>query len=210
MLQGPHQITTLLEDAAAGDASALDEVFSRLYPELVRVAHAQRRHWQGAHTLNTTALVHEAYMKLCRQAELHVESRVHFFAVAARVMRHLLVNYAERQRASKRGGACPRISLAEDLAPAFDPIAPDAAVEFLELNRALQRLERLDPRLARVVECRFFVGLSIADTAQALGVSAATVKRDWSLARAWLYRALGGASAGGGGPSDGSTDAPPR
>lgn len=197
MVPDGDELTVLLKGAAGGDGTALDRVFSRVYGELVQIARSQRSRWQGNETLNTTALVHEAYLKLRGQDALRVESRVHFFAVAARAMRQILVNYAQRQRAAKRGGEHARVPLAEELVPAFNPVSPDAAAEFLELNDALERLERLDPRQVRVVECRFFVGLSIAETSHALEVSTATVKRDWVLASAWLHRELGRARIDG-------------
>jgi RNA polymerase sigma factor (TIGR02999 family) len=197
LVPGTDELTVLLKGAAAGDPAALDRVFARVYEELTRIARSQRRRWQDNETLNTTALVHEAYLKLRGQDALRVESRVHFFAVAARAMRQILVNYAERQSAAKRGGTRARVELAEDVLPAFNPVAPDAADEFLELNEALERLESLDPRQVRVVECRFVVGLSIAETSEALEVSTATVKRDWILASSWLHRELDRRRGGG-------------
>lgn len=175
-------VTQLLSEARLGDKDALDRLFRCVYGELRRLAHSRRREWRGEETLNTTALVHEAYLKLVGRQAPHWESRGQFFASASRAMRQILINYAEMRRAAKRGGGKPHVSL-DDI-----PIASDqAADELLVLDRALDQLEALNPRQARVVECRFFAGLSVADTADALTISPATVKRDWAVASAWLH-----------------------
>ncbi|HEX7049089.1 MAG TPA: ECF-type sigma factor [Longimicrobiales bacterium] len=184
---GPD-LTALLAAAASGDREAFGRAYSLVYRELRRLARAQRRRWDGDDTLDTTALVHEAYLRLAAWNPEHWGGRTHFFAVAGRAMRQILVNYAERRRAAKRGGG--RVVSLDAVADEFAPIAPEVADEVLALHEALERLERLDPRQCRIVECRFFAGLSIEETAGALGISPATVKRDWSLATAWLYRAL--------------------
>lgn len=184
-----RDLTRLLRDAAKGDRRAFDHVFSLVYAELLRIARSQRGRWDGDRTLNTTALVHEAYLRLVGWDGADWKDRRHFFAVAARAMRQVLVNHAERRRALKRGGdrtAVPLAAVAERLSSVSD----DAADEVLALNGALERLEEVAPRQCRVVECRFFAGLSIEETAEAVGISPATVKRDWSLASAWLYREL--------------------
>ncbi|HEX7118335.1 MAG TPA: ECF-type sigma factor [Longimicrobiales bacterium] len=183
-----RDLTALLAAAASGDREAFDRAYSLVYRELHRLARAQRRRWNGDDTLDTTALVHEAYLRLAAWSPEHWGGRAHFFAVAGRAMRQILVNYAERRRAAKRGGG--RVAPLDAVADEFAPIAPEVADEVLALHEALERLERLDPRQCRIVECRFFAGLSIEETAEALGISPATVKRDWSLASAWLYRAL--------------------
>jgi RNA polymerase sigma factor (TIGR02999 family) len=177
------EITVLLEAARDGDRAALDQLFARVYEPLRALSHQQRRRWEGDHTMNTTALVHEAYLKLVRHDGADWRDRAHFFAVASRAMRQILVNYAERRRAKKRGGGVEVVPLEE-----ANPVSPEAAEELLVLDEALQRLESIEPRRCRVVECRFFAGLAIHETAEALGVSVATVKRDWTLASAWLRR----------------------
>jgi RNA polymerase sigma factor (TIGR02999 family) len=172
------------------DSPALDALFTAAYEELCDLASAHRRRWRGNETLDTTALVHEVYLKLARQ-EPPLRNPACLFAVAARAMRHLLVNYAEQQQALKRGGGGQRVPLATLHLPDGDP-AGDAATadEVLALNGALDRLAALSTRQRDVVECRFFGGLSVEETAEALEVSPATVKRDWRLARAWLHHEL--------------------
>ncbi|TVP42123.1 MAG: sigma-70 family RNA polymerase sigma factor [Gemmatimonadales bacterium] len=176
--------------APEGDREAVDQLFAVTYEELKVLAHLHRRRWNGNPTLGTTVLVHEAYQKLSLRGSVNPRDRSHFLAVAAQAMRQVLVNYAERQAATKRGGGVAALSLDE-----ANPVAPDVAEEVLALNRALQELARAEPRKAQVVECRFFAGMTIEETAEALGISPATVKRDWVLATAWLRReilALGG------------------
>jgi RNA polymerase sigma factor (TIGR02999 family) len=181
------EITRLLQAAGSGDRAAADRLFGRVYEELRRSAEAQRRRWRGDETLNTTALVHEAYIKLVGQGSTDWQDRAHFFAVAARAMRHVLVNYAERRQAAKRGGDVQMVPLDE-----ANPVSQEVAGEVLALNQALERLEQRSERQSRVVECRFFVGLTISETADVLGISPATVKRDWALASAWLRREVEG------------------
>jgi RNA polymerase sigma-70 factor, ECF subfamily len=177
-------VTALLEQYAGGDAAALGHLFPLVYDELQRVAHGQMLAERSGHTLDTTALVHEAYMKLVRHPP-HVQwqSRLHFFAVAARAMRQILVNHAKSRGRAKRGGGVPPISLDEAV------VVPEAQPEQLvALDDALKRLEAIAGRQSRVVELRYFGGLTIEETAQVLGLSVVTVKRDWTAARAWLYR----------------------
>ena len=169
----------------------MDELFAITYEELKALAHRHRKRWRGNPTLGTTVLVHEAYRKLAGARDLRTWKRAHFLAVAARAMRQILVNYAERQTALKRGGAYDPVPL--DLA---NPVAPEVAEEVLALHEALEALSRIDPRRGQVVECRFFAGMTIDETAEALSVSAATVKRDWLLAAAWLRRRIEVAPAG--------------
>lgn len=180
-----HEITERLRLAQQGDRAALDEVFTLVYDELHRLAQAQRRRWSGDSTLDTTALVHEAYLKLVGQQDAGWNDRGHFLAVASRAMRHLLVNYAERRRAAKRGGGAAPVSLDD-----FNPVSEEVADEVIALHEALERLATVSDRQVRVVEARFYVGLSIDETAQALEISPATVKRDWQLAGAWLHREI--------------------
>ncbi len=179
------EITTRLRAAQQGDRDALDEVFELVYQELWQMARAQRRRWSGDNTLDTTALVHEAYLKLVDQSSAQWHDRAHFLAVAARAMRHVLVNYAEARRAQKRGGGAPTVSL-ED----FNPVSHAVADDVIALHEALDRLGAVSDRQARVVEARFYAGLSIEETADVLGISPATVKRDWKLASAWLHREI--------------------
>ncbi len=185
-------VMQLLEDVRAGDQGALDQLFSLTYEELRNLARQQRRRWQGDYTLNTTALVHEAYVKLVNQKQVHIEGRAHFLALASRAMRHILSNYARDQRRQKRGGDHVKISL-DDLQGGLvgDVVITGAQADvLLALDESLNRLEQVDERQSRVVECRFFGRMTINDTALALNISPATVKRDWALAQAWLYREL--------------------
>jgi RNA polymerase sigma factor (TIGR02999 family) len=185
-------ITRLVHAARDGNRPAMDALFEALYEELRALARRQRGRWKGDYTLNTTALVHEAYLKLVDQTQADWRDRAHFCATAARAMRHILVNYAERRMAAKRGGGATPLPLADDVDTPGDPnpVPEDSAEEILALHDALQRLERLSERQSRVVECRFFVGLPIPETAEVLGVSPATVKRDWHVASAWLHREI--------------------
>lgn len=189
MLNG--QVTDLLEAIQRGDRAAVDALFALVYEELTLLARRQRQAWHGDLTLNTTAIVHEAYLKLIDQKRPPAESRVHFFAVAAKAMRHILCNYSRDRRRKKRGGDAPH----ESLGPAHDVVIraelSDEQTETLSaLDEALRRLERIAERQARVVECRFFGGMNVEDTAAALGVSTRTVKRDWDFSRAWLRREM--------------------
>jgi RNA polymerase sigma factor (TIGR02999 family) len=183
------EITVLLREAADGDRAALDRAFEQVYGELRSLAGSQRRRWDGDYTLNTTALVHEAYVKLVGSNASRFNNRGHFLAVAARAMRQILVNYAERKRAERRGGGAAHVEL-DDRIGEFNPLTQEAAVEVLALHEALERLAHLNERQARVVEARFFAGLDLKGTAEVVGVSLATVKRDWALASAWLHREL--------------------
>jgi RNA polymerase sigma factor (TIGR02999 family) len=190
-------ITGLLRELSAGSPGALDRVIPVVYAELRRIAHGQLLGERAGHTLSTTALVHEAYLKLANLRELDWQHRAHFYAVAARLMRHILVDYARGRKRAKRGGASVLVPLGE-AAGIEDPPATDLA-DVVELDEALTRLESLNARQCRVVECRCVAGLSVQETAVALGISPATVKRDWAFARAWLNRELGRASDADGG-----------
>jgi len=180
-----QEITQLLVAAGQGREGALDEVFASVYPRLRQLARSRRRGWQGDNTLDTTALIHEAYLKVASSRNPRYESRGHFFAVAAQAMRQILINYAEKKGAQKRGGGAAHVTLHEG-----DAVSEDALDEILTLDAALARLEVLSPRQARVVECLFYAGFTVEETADALETSPATVKRDWSAARAWLYREM--------------------
>ena len=184
-------ITRWLEAASEGDPTAMDEVFAAVYPRLRALARSKRRGWSGDETVDTTALVHEAYLKVAAQKNPKYKDRAHFFAMAARAMRQVLVNHAEKRQAAKRGGRERDVTLEDDSAAAESGLD-----DLLMLDGALRQLEEMSPRQARVVECLFFAGLTIEETAEALESSAATVKRDWSTARVWLFRALQGARDG--------------
>lgn len=176
-----------------------DDLFEDVYTELRQRAQYQRRRWMGEPSLQTTALAHEAYLKLIAPEERSWETRSHFFAVAATAMRQVLIDRARRKRAEKRGGSAPLLSL-EELETELGGDRPAADVEaeaFLVLDAALDRLEEENARAARGVECRFFAGMSIQETAEALDVSPATVNRDWKHAKGWLYREMKRIRAGG-------------
>lgn len=178
-------ITLLLRAASAGDAIAMQDLFRTVYNELHRLAHSQRKRWSGNQTLNTTALIHEVFLKLADGKSMAFENRAHFFATASKAMRHVLINYAEQQSAGKRGGDAERVPI--DSAELFAERTLD---ELLNIEAVLSRLETGSPRQCRIVECRVFGGMSIEETAAALGVSPATVKRDWQLASTKLYAEL--------------------
>jgi RNA polymerase sigma factor (TIGR02999 family) len=178
-------ITRLLHALSQGQREALDRLMPLVYDELLRIAHAQLRRERPGHTLSTTAVVHEAYLKLVNLREVDWQHRAHFFAVAARLMRRILIDYARTRKRAKRGGNVRQVPLDEAL-----DVAVDRPERLEELDAALARLEARNERQCRVVECRCFAGLSVEETAAALDVSAATVKRDWAFARAWLNREL--------------------
>jgi RNA polymerase sigma factor (TIGR02999 family) len=192
MEDATHTVTRLLEEVRNGNESAVDQLFVVVYDELHERAHAQRRRWQGDNTLNTTALIHEAYLKLVEQDEAAWANRAHFLAVAATAMRHILINYARDRRAQKRGGDQPQFSLEglrEELGRAV-ALNEERAEALIVLDEALTRLENASERQSRIVECRFFGGMTIEETAAALNVSTATVSRGWAMAKAWLYREM--------------------
>lgn len=182
----PADITRLLEDWAKGDRGALDELTPLVWGELRRIA-ARRMANEGAgHTLQATALVNEAFLRLAGNAPGSWESRNHFYAVCAQVMRHILTDHARSRNRDKRGGGALHVALDDAAAVA----AAAENLDLLELSDALERLEAFDPQKGRIVELRFFAGLGIEETANVLGVSAMTVRREWTRAKAWLYRAL--------------------
>lgn len=182
-------VTDLLARAAGGDRMAINRAFPVVYAELRRLAHRRLRREADGHTLGTTALVHEAYLRLVDQRRAAAHDAAHVLALAATAMRRVLVDHARRQRAAKRGTASRPLPL--DGPDALDALAVEGRAALLvDLDEALVRLAALDERQARVVECRFFGGLSEEETAAALGVSPRTAKRDWAKARSWLYQAL--------------------
>ena len=178
-------VTELLVNWSNGDQEALNKLIPLVYDELHKLASRYLRRERPDHTLQTTALVHEAYLKLVDQREANWENRVQFFAVAAQLMRRILVDYARRHRASKRGGDVYKLSLEEALLPSKEKDA-----ELLALDEALDRLAAIDSQQSRVVELRVFAGLSLEETAQALNISPRTVRREWSMAKAWLHRQI--------------------
>lgn len=180
-----ERITELLVASESGSAQALDRVFPLVYEELSRVARALLRRERSGHTLDTAALVHEAYLKLVDLDRVQWRGRGHFLAIAAQAMRRVLVSHARARRRIKRGGDRRPVTLGDDI-----PARADRADEVLAIDAALDRLAEFDPRSAQVVECRFFGGLSVEETATALDIGTATVKRDWALAKAWLAREL--------------------
>ncbi len=185
-------ISTLLQELRSGHRDAFDELLPLVYDELHRIAARQRQRWTGDETLDTTALIHEAYLKLADQAAPEWQNHAHFLGVASTAMRQILIDYARKKRAARRGGERPHVSLQEiDDALLHAERVPDFSDDLLiALDESLHRLAQSNMRQMRIVECRFFGGMSVEDTAAALGVSTATVKRGWSLAQAWLYREL--------------------
>ena len=186
-MRAEEDVTDLLVASTRGDASAREALWSAVYDELRRVAHRELRRERGDHTLGTTALVHEAYLKLVRLDRVEWQSRAHFCAIAARAMRRILINHAIAKRRQKRGGGASVAAL-DDAPDDALAMADERADELLALDEALERLRALNERHAQVIECRFFGGMSVEETAAALDISPATVKRDWTAARAWLNR----------------------
>ncbi len=191
---GQTTVTRLLRKLSAGDREALNALYPLVYDELRALARARRRHQGHSDTLNTTALVHEAYLKLVGQENPQWRDRAHFTAVAATAMRHLRIDHARRAHAARRGGKRTRLSLDQiehSLAatPEGVPAADDPELLVL-LDEAIRNLEHVNERQARIVECRFFAEMTVPDTAAALSLSTATVKRGWSMAQAWLHREM--------------------
>ena len=183
MAPAAGHVTQLLADVQDGRPSAAPQLFPLVYEELRRLARRQMRSERSDHTLQATALVHEAYFRLVNQPERTWQNRTHFIRIAAQVMRRMLIDYARARRADKREGGLKRVPLEEPLL-----LTEEQSGELLALNEALDRLAQVDPRQSRVVELRFFGGLTVEETAEALDMSPKTVKRDWSVARAWLHR----------------------
>ena len=181
----PHRVTQLLHQWSQGDNAALTELTPLVYEELRRLAHHYMEGQRPGHTLQTTALVNEAYLRLADQTNPTWQSRAHFFAVAARAMRQIVVDYARRNRAQKRGGGGARIELDESAI-----LSPEQSKEIVDLHEALERLGTLDSRKAQVVELKFFGGLNYDEIAEVLKIARVTVRRDWEFARLWLYTEL--------------------
>ena len=184
----PTTISDLLVRVADADEHAIDEVFEVVHGELRQIAQAQLSRERSNHTLTPTALVNEAYVKLVQHTPGRVENRKHFLSIAARAMRQVLVTYAERRSTQKRGGQVDVVTFHDSSSGEGENARPE---DVLSLDKALRELEDMDPRLAKIVECRFFAGLTQAEIASLLDISVPTVKRDWRIARAWLRNALG-------------------
>lgn len=180
-----EDVTQLLIAWGEGDESARDQLMPLVYEELHRLAHKHIRKERPGHTLQTSALVNEAFVRLVNQKEVHWQNRAHFFAIAAQMMRRILVDYARSRSYAKRGGHARQVTLNEDLA-----LSDQRSADVVALDEALGELANIDERKCKVVELRFFGGLSIEETAEVLAVSPGTVMRDWTLAKAWLKRAM--------------------
>jgi RNA polymerase sigma factor (TIGR02999 family) len=183
-----HEISTLLQAWSGGDHTALDQLIPLVYNELRRMASGYLRRRRSQNSLQPTAIVHEVYLRLLGQRDAHFENRAQFFGLAAHLIRTILVDHIRQQHAAKRGGGWRKVELTEAL-----DVAQAREVDMLALDLALESLCARDPQQGRIVELRYFGGLTIEDTAKFLKISPATVKRDWNLARAWLYREISGA-----------------
>ena len=180
------QVTQLLQQWQEGSNEALEALMPLVYKELKRLAGSYLRRERPDHTLQSAALVNEAYLRLVDQSETRWQNKAHFYGIAAQMMRRILADHARGHNAAKRGAGMPELELNEAMAQ-----APVRSVDLVDLEEALQKLEKLDSQQGKIVELRFFSGLSIEDTANVLGISPATVKRDWAAARAWLFREVG-------------------
>jgi RNA polymerase sigma-70 factor (ECF subfamily) len=185
MPPAPQNVTELLIGRSKGDKEALDALVPLVYDELRRQASRYLRHERVGHTLQTTALIHEAYLRLVDQRNVHWQNRAHFFGIAAQLMRRILVDHARTKKRAKRGGSDVRISLSE---ATLKTRAQD--LDIVALDEALERLAAIDEQQSKIVELRFFSGLTVEETAEVLSISPATVKRDWSMAKAWLHREI--------------------
>jgi RNA polymerase sigma-70 factor, ECF subfamily len=192
MSGSPKAVTELLEAWGQGDEAARDELMSVVYHELHRLAHHYMKQESPGHTLQTSALVNEAFLRLVDQKNVRWQNRAHFFGLAAQMMRRILVDYARSRRYAKRGGGMPDLSLEEALI-----VSEERNEEVVALDEALERLAEFDPRKSKIVEFRFFAGLSIEETAEVLDVSPGTIMRDWTLAKAWLRREMSAAKSNG-------------
>ena len=186
-MAAPHDITQLLRDWANGAPSALETLTPLVYAELRRLAGSYMRSEAPGHTLQPTALVHEAFLRMVARDAPDCQNRSHFYGVASHLMRQILIDHARTRNAGKRGGGKANISLEENLV-----VSREREADLMALDEALERLSALDPRKAQVVELRFFGGLSVEESAEVLKVSEVTVRRDWQFAKAWLVRELGG------------------
>ena len=185
MTPSPPNVTDLLRNWSDGDKQAQEELFQVVYNELHRQAARYLRHEQPGLSLQTTDLIHEAYLRLTNQQHVEWQNRLHFFAIAAKVMRHILVDHVRGRQAAKRGGSAIRLPLEDAMV-----VQPGQDLDLVALDEALTRLAEIDPQQSQIVELRFFSGLSVEETAKVLDVSERTVKRDWNVAKAWLRREL--------------------
>jgi len=185
MAQNSHEVTQLLIQWSNGDKAALDKLMPLIYEELRQLARHYMNRERAGHTLQTTALVNEAYLRLINRKQVHWQNRAHFFAIAAHLMRSILVDHARSHAYAKRGGGARKIALDEVLA-----VSQQRAADVVALDDALKRLAEIDRQQSRIVELKFFGGLTIEETAEVLGLSPATIKREWSTAKAWLYHEL--------------------
>jgi RNA polymerase sigma-70 factor (ECF subfamily) len=188
MPPGRHQVTTLLKEWSDGDETALEQLMPLVYDELHRLAHQHMRREKRGNVLQTSALINEAYLRLVDEPRVHWQNRAHFFGIAARLMRRILVDEARKRNSAKRGGGAIQVSLNE-----VTSVAQEQAANVVALDDALRSLEAIDSRQSEIVELRFFGGLSIEETAGVLKVSPGTVMRDWTFARAWLRNEMNGA-----------------
>lgn len=180
-----HELTQLLIDWSNGDRAALDKLMPLIDAELRRLAHRYMNRERAGHTLQTTALVNEAFLRLVNRKNLHWQNRAHFFGIAAQLMRTILVDHARSHASAKRGGGARKLELDEALV-----VSQQKASEVIALDDALKQLALLDPQQSRIVELRFFGGLTVEEAAEVMQLSPATIKRDWSTAKAWLYHEL--------------------
>ena len=187
MSDASENVTQLLVDWSRGNKEALDRLVPIVYQELRRQAARYLKRERAGHTLQTTALIHEAYLRLVDQKNVHWQNRAHFFGIAAQLMRRILVDHARARNRAKRGGSYIRVSLNEESA-----VASAKDLDIVALDQALNRLAEIDPQQSRVVELRYFSGLNVDETAEVLGISPATVKREWRMAKAWLHREISG------------------
>jgi RNA polymerase sigma factor (TIGR02999 family) len=185
MTRPPSSITQLLVAWNGGDKAALDQLVPIVYDELRRQASRYLRQERPGHTLQTTALIHEAYLRLVDQNSVQWQNRAQFFGMAGQLMRRILVDHARTKHRAKRGGSAVRVSLSDATS-----VTTEASLDLIEIDEALNRLAKIDEQQAKIVELRFFSGLNVEETAAALNISPATVKRDWSVAKAWLYREI--------------------
>ena len=185
-MPSPQNVTEMLRDWRNGDQEALERLIPVVYDELHRQAANYLRRELPGHTLQTTALIHEAYLRLMNQENIEWQDRAHFYAIAARLMRQILIDHARKRRATKRGGSDIKVPLGEAMV-----ISPERGVDLVALDEALTRLATIDPQQSRIVELRYFSGLSVEETAEVLAVSSRTVKRDWNVAKAWLRQQIG-------------------
>ena len=184
-MSSTHEVTELLTAWSGGDKAALDKLMPLIHQELRRIAHRYMSRERPGHTMQTTALVNEAYLKLVNREGVHWQNRAHFFAIASQLMRHILVDHARSHAYAKRGGGTQTISLDEALV-----VSQERAAEVVALDDVLKQLAEIDPQQSRIVELRFFGGLTIEETAVVLSLSPATIKREWTSAKAWLYHEL--------------------